>query len=251
MQLLISLILTLHSLFANFQSEKLDLFHSYFNTKNYEDKSIVKKQIPLKLLAEVTNIEIEDAISAQSINILEKNNYNYYLYSVECSAGGYCATHYVYIYSQINQFNKNVKIAFDYSDGSSRETITDIVDDVLVMKIIEEDEEFNESVSFEYYHLDNGKINPIQISQEQYREYYFTSCKLLDYEYLKTFTKNELSIMRNEIFAAKGYIFRSSKWHDFFTQKDWYKPIHNDVVSKLSALEVINIKRIREIELSK
>jgi len=50
----------------------------------------------------------------------------------------------------------------------------------------------------------------------------------------------DLDIMRNEIYAAHGYRFKSKKWQDYFAQQDWYTPRHDKVDDKLSAVEKKN-----------
>lgn len=57
-----------------------------------------------------------------------------------------------------------------------------------------------------------------------------------------------LSVMRNQIFARHGYIFKNEKWKDYFSKKKWYKPVSNDVNQSLSDIEKINIEHILLLE---
>lgn len=83
-------------------------------------------------------------------------------------------------------------------------------------------------------------------------EYSEASLKMLDKENLKDKTNEELAIMRNEIFARYGYIFKQGgKMEAYFKMQDWYRPIHPDVNSFLTEVELANIKLIREIEAQK
>lgn len=54
----------------------------------------------------------------------------------------------------------------------------------------------------------------------------------------------ELDIMRNEIFADHGYIFKTEKWESYFQQQYWYTPLYDDVYDKLTIIEIINIHNI-------
>ena len=45
--------------------------------------------------------------------------------------------------------------------------------------------------------------------------------------YLKTISKDDAYIMRNEIFARHGRPFKTPGLRDFFESKTWYKSIEN------------------------
>ena len=53
-----------------------------------------------------------------------------------------------------------------------------------------------------------------------------------------------LQIMRNEILARHGFIFKSKKWNDYFGRNKWYEPAKKDVSSELSDIEKMNIELI-------
>ena len=57
-----------------------------------------------------------------------------------------------------------------------------------------------------------------------------------------------LKIMRNEIFARHGYKFKTKDMADYFGAKAWYKPQYDDVTSKLTPIETLNIALIQELE---
>jgi len=57
-----------------------------------------------------------------------------------------------------------------------------------------------------------------------------------------------LKIMRNEIFARYGYKFKTKDMADYFGAKAWYVPQYEDVTSKLTEIERINIALIQELE---
>jgi hypothetical protein len=54
--------------------------------------------------------------------------------------------------------------------------------------------------------------------------------------------------MRNEIFAAHGYIFKSADLRDYFSKTKWYNPKFPDVTDKLTDIEKHNIQLILKYE---
>nr|AOE11552.1 hypothetical protein [uncultured bacterium] len=71
----------------------------------------------------------------------------------------------------------------------------------------------------------------------------------LDEDDLINLSKNELKIMRNEIFARYGYIFREGgEMNDYFKDQKWYTPKYKNVNSKITNLEKFNIKKIKSYE---
>lgn len=57
-----------------------------------------------------------------------------------------------------------------------------------------------------------------------------------------------LDIMRNEIFAEYGYIFKSEKWSNYFRKIEWYKPEHNNVDSLLNDIEKENVRILLDLK---
>jgi hypothetical protein len=62
------------------------------------------------------------------------------------------------------------------------------------------------------------------------------------------FSRYELKIMRNEIYARYGYIFKSKEMRNYFTAQSWYSPRYSDVSSFLSETEKKNIELIKRYE---
>lgn len=83
---------------------------------------------------------------------------------------------------------------------------------------------------------------------EKYRDFPKSSLEFLTKEELKNYSKSELRLLRNEIFAFHGYIFSSQDLKDYFSKKDWYKPAYKDVNHRLNKFEKANIKLIKELE---
>lgn len=65
---------------------------------------------------------------------------------------------------------------------------------------------------------------------------------------LNNLSEDELSEMRNEIYARHGYSFKSKDWRYHFEALDWYMPMGVDIREKLTDIEVVNIELIYEYE---
>ncbi len=77
----------------------------------------------------------------------------------------------------------------------------------------------------------------------------YASFKLLNKNELREMTASELKIMRNEIYARYGYIFKSTgEMDNYFRAQSWYRGQHKNVSSFLTGLEKRNIKLIQLIE---
>lgn len=65
---------------------------------------------------------------------------------------------------------------------------------------------------------------------------------------LEGFNSDELSYLRNEIFARHGHAFKTDKMKSYFNQKDWYNAIYGDAGSFLNNLEKKNVTFIKTLE---
>lgn len=74
------------------------------------------------------------------------------------------------------------------------------------------------------------------------------SVRILNAAELKGMTTRQLSIMRNEIFARHGYIFKTPDMKEYFGRQSWYRPSASDVSSVLTAVEKQNIENIKKFE---
>ncbi len=70
----------------------------------------------------------------------------------------------------------------------------------------------------------------------------------LTYDDIAGLSKQELRIMRNEIYARYGYIFKSKDLREYFSDQPWYSPISRDVSNKLTEIEVRNVEFIKKHE---
>ncbi|NCB60479.1 MAG: YARHG domain-containing protein [Gammaproteobacteria bacterium] len=75
--------------------------------------------------------------------------------------------------------------------------------------------------------------------------YVKASITILTDDDLAVLSKKELVIMRNEIYARYGYIFKSGgKMAEYFTTQSWYNGVNNNVSDFITELELNNIKKI-------
>ena len=74
------------------------------------------------------------------------------------------------------------------------------------------------------------------------------STRLLTADDLADKTPWELKVMRNEIYARHGYIFKNPELKDYFERQSWYEPIYEDVTNLLSNVEKENIAFLKSYE---
>lgn len=80
-------------------------------------------------------------------------------------------------------------------------------------------------------------------------KYSFASERAVDQDELwHEFEKEELGLIRNEIYARHGYSFKKKEYRYHFESKDWYFPISTDVRDQLTDIEVANIATIYDLE---
>lgn len=75
--------------------------------------------------------------------------------------------------------------------------------------------------------------------------------ELIDESKLQNEDLNSLKLLKNEIYARKGYIFSNSEYANFFKKYSWYKPVSDNNSIVYSDIEIKNIatltQRISEI----
>lgn len=76
--------------------------------------------------------------------------------------------------------------------------------------------------------------------------YHISGSRKLTEEDVKGKTSHELRIMRNEIYARHGYIFKDPILRDYFIQKSWYKPTTISVT--FNDIEEYNVRFIQQYE---
>ena len=106
----------------------------------------------------------------------------------------------------------------------------------------EDDQQELTDESWYYYYLDaDGNI-------VAGRKYPFVSQQLLVAQDLERYSKDELKIMRNEIFAVYGYIFKTEPLKSHFAAQVWYTGDTENVDDYLTKTEKANVALIKEVE---
>ncbi|NDV69546.1 YARHG domain-containing protein [Dysgonomonas sp. 25] len=58
----------------------------------------------------------------------------------------------------------------------------------------------------------------------------------------------EIALLRNEIFARKGYVFNNERYQRYFERQSWYKSASSNNVVELSSTETQNVEFMKSIE---
>ena len=53
--------------------------------------------------------------------------------------------------------------------------------------------------------------------------------EMITEEYLDTLSKEQIDLIRNEIYARHGYIFQKEVYYNYFSGKTWYRPTEPDM----------------------
>ena len=76
----------------------------------------------------------------------------------------------------------------------------------------------------------------------------WTNMMMINRSMVRGFDKKTLRIMRNEILARHGYNFTSADLKEYFSSKDWYKPVEDNSTIKLSLGEQAAVDIIKSEE---
>lgn len=101
---------------------------------------------------------------------------------------------------------------------------------------------------------DGAEIGTKSFPPSDYFSGRFTQASLrpLSKNELEKMSKEDLKIMRNEIFARYGYRFKPGGEMDkYFEKQDWYSAQHDNVNDFLTGLEKENLKLIKQVESEK
>lgn len=101
---------------------------------------------------------------------------------------------------------------------------------------------YDTSVNNENSYYDNNAIDESEYKYEYLRE------REITYADVEGKSAEELRLMRNYIFARRGYIFESEDLKEYFEQFSWYVPLYYDVTPRLSDIEKYNVNFIKEWE---
>lgn len=79
--------------------------------------------------------------------------------------------------------------------------------------------------------------------------YPFASEEIIPTGILSFFSKEQLKVMRNEIYARYGMTFQTKSLNDYLATQSWYKPMENSgATEKLTEIEKINVQLIKSAE---
>lgn len=78
--------------------------------------------------------------------------------------------------------------------------------------------------------------------------YAFLSNRKLNRSDLSDYSKEELKILRNAIFAMHGRVFKSADLREYFGNCSWYEPRFENVDDDLTQIERANITLIKSLE---
>lgn len=101
---------------------------------------------------------------------------------------------------------------------------------------------YDTSVNNESSYYENNAIDESEYKYEYLRE------REMTYDDVEGKSAEELRLMRNYIFARRGYIFESEDLKEYFEQFSWYVPLYYDVTPRLSDIEKYNVNFIKEYE---
>ena len=85
-------------------------------------------------------------------------------------------------------------------------------------------------------------FNETVYSVDGRRRFWLASTQLLNDKFLSKLSTDSLDYIRNEIYASKGYLFKTDKWRKTFEREDWYEPNSNKEIV-LSVIEQINVNK--------
>lgn len=89
-------------------------------------------------------------------------------------------------------------------------------------------------------------------SQLEKRRYGITSLTKLNESYFENYSKESLRLIRNELFASRGYRFNSEDLQKYFNSQPWYEPSNKtaeQVYNELSEIEKHNLELIKRLEI--
>lgn len=128
----------------------------------------------------------------------------------------------------------------------------DIVEEAVVNEVISDEPLFYEEVIVNDYNSTNTDTyyeNDYTEEEHVNDDFFFPSDKKYISEYdLRDLTKEEVAMIRNEIYARHGYIFNTEPYKSYFEHQEWYTPNPNFDDSLFNIVEEANKDFIVEYE---
>ena len=251
-QLIIIILILICNPVCSQNGEFDDLIKDYGKEKVELDKSLAKNYFDVDF-----NPGVPKAYTDKIV--LKNSDFIGLTCFLPCLAGGICETSRLVIFDYNgNKLDKIEKFEYTFADCTfensrfcaySSDTLL-ILTNKEIKRDCDQDTVLDKSISLNYIRIDKGGRleDSKKISVDIRRKYYNASIEILSDKDLADKSDDELAIMRNEIFAAHGYDFKTSKWKNYFNSKDWYEPVSRDVNDKLSIIEKKNIELILKNE---
>ena len=188
--------------------------------------------------------------------VLVENNYNGDLGG---SANGTCSFSYLIGTAQTwSSTIANGKVIFDYSKIASKAFVdTTFYSDKALPTGLKRSI-YNDSIVFSYSNYlpkwnESLKVNLLCFWKYPYGELQkgLTEYPFRNNLFFQPFSKQMLRLMRNEVFARHGYIFKDTKLNDYFSSQKWYKPDRNFNSNQLNEFELLFLKYLKDLEENK
>jgi hypothetical protein len=91
----------------------------------------------------------------------------------------------------------------------------------------------------------------VSVNQSSSQSLSIVSTGWVETDDLSQYSKSELRVMRNELYAKYGYRFKSADLREYFSAQPWYKPNTDDATvayKRMTAMERSNVLLIKEEE---
>lgn len=185
--------------------------------------------------------------------LFERPDKTMMVYEMSCGAGGICVIQNIVVYDRNEKLVGRYPFYVEMADCSfhNLEKATFISDSLLYYSSVKElvdcstEKVTNREITLTEVELTNHPFKKSVIKIDETRRYWIASTQLLDENYLNRLSSDSLDYIRNEIFASKGYEFKTKKWKNEFEKTTWYKPTSKSGI-ELSTIEQINVKRLLE-----
>lgn len=239
---------------SSFDFSKLKSFFIYeINDKSEKQFKTIDKTIAAKIIDIKEDDEFYVDCYAKYLIPIDKN----YLAILSIShpqGGATFSTLFVFISNDYeikkSEYICSTSIDIDGGFGCGLKMINDSIIEIYVNDFKYDDnwDKIIIDYNYLYYIINSQGFEKVIINNPSNdRLYPGISTRILSYDELKVMNKCDLNIIRNEIFADHGYIFKTKKWQEYFADKVWYKPRYEDVNDKLSVIEKINIENILKV----
>ncbi|MDH7444365.1 YARHG domain-containing protein [Aquimarina sp. 2201CG14-23] len=222
-----------------------------------ESKKVIPEDVALKYF-EFTSSERANELLTNGI-IIKTDRYVLLSTRFDCNAEGVCEqstlTSFTVDGKRIDKIDFERAMA-DCSFDDTRASVF-ISKDLLVFKETREKldcqgdgKQIGKKIWLEFQPIkEDGTFSKPYIDRKaSERENFIFSHRMFSITELDGKTEEELAIIKNEIFASHGYMFKTKKWQDYFESKSWYIPTTGDAVNKLSTIERKNIELILSIK---